>query len=405
MKKIYKILIILLLSWFSVLYLDTTQAVSCTLTGASFSKQTIAIGENVILTVTGQGCSGQTITTNVYGRYGLGKFLVKTVAMSFINNPTAATGTVSFTASDFSGRTGDTKIFLEAATLDNSSKINSQYDAVVKVPNAGSCQLGSAQWQTNFNASPILGSPLHMIVNGAGCVNYGVSFKIYTADTFTYSIDTVNGKFDSTGTKIDVIWTANNKNDNRPVASRIGNYNFYFIASADQSKTTSNQIKIPTNSENGCLNCNGVYGVPMTSVACADGTTLPGGTYTYALTACRNNIGDAQGGNGDSDDGGGDDGGDKINPGADLSFPNPLQTNNIKKLLNKILSFAMAIGIPIAVVMIVYAGIMFLISQGNPSQVTKARTILMYAVIGLAVILIGKGFLTLIQSILDLGNG
>ena len=60
--------------------------------------------------------------------------------------------------------------------------------------------------------------------------------------------------------------------------------------------------------------------------------------------------------------------------------------------------------IPIAVAMIVYAGILFLTSQGDPGKITKARQVLTYAVIGLAIILIGSGFITLIQSILELGG-
>ncbi|MBI2062491.1 MAG: hypothetical protein HYT64_02280 [Candidatus Yanofskybacteria bacterium] len=62
------------------------------------------------------------------------------------------------------------------------------------------------------------------------------------------------------------------------------------------------------------------------------------------------------------------------------------------------------LAIPIAVAMIVYAGILFLTSKGDTGQVTKARDVLKYAVIGLVIILIGSGFVTLIQSVLELGG-
>lgn len=90
--------------------------------------------------------------------------------------------------------------------------------------------------------------------------------------------------------------------------------------------------------------------------------------------------------------------------GGRFSFKNPLRSKTILDLLDGILGFAMWIGIPIAVIMILYSGIMFLFSQGSSGALTKARSILQYAIIGLAVILVGKGFLTLIQSILDLAN-
>ncbi|GEM_PF-3407171 len=93
------------------------------------------------------------------------------------------------------------------------------------------------------------------------------------------------------------------------------------------------------------------------------------------------------------------------NPGADFSFPNPLQSQTVMELLNGIIDLAYKIGLPIAVAIIIYSGIMFLTSGGNPGKVTKARTILLWAVVGLIVLFIGKGFFTLIQSILDLANG
>src|SRR3989338_830284 len=96
--------------------------------------------------------------------------------------------------------------------------------------------------------------------------------------------------------------------------------------------------------------------------------------------------------------------GQPVNPGTDFSFPNPLQTDTIYDLLDAIIQFAYRIGLPIAVAVIVYSGILFLAARGNPTTVTKARTILMYAVIGLAILFIGKGFLTLIESILNIGT-
>ena len=59
---------------------------------------------------------------------------------------------------------------------------------------------------------------------------------------------------------------------------------------------------------------------------------------------------------------------------------------------------------PIAVIMIVYAGVMFIFSKGDPQKVTTAKKILLYAVIGLAIVLINIGFKGLIDSILSAGQ-
>ncbi|MBI4158306.1 MAG: hypothetical protein HY505_01640 [Candidatus Yanofskybacteria bacterium] len=99
----------------------------------------------------------------------------------------------------------------------------------------------------------------------------------------------------------------------------------------------------------------------------------------------------------------------KGKPGEDQVFPfelkNPLLANNLLELIDVLATWLFNLSIPIVVVMIVYAGVMFLTSRGEPARVTKARQILLYAVVGFAIILIGKGFITLIESILNLGAG
>ena len=96
-------------------------------------------------------------------------------------------------------------------------------------------------------------------------------------------------------------------------------------------------------------------------------------------------------------------------PGEDQSFDfiidNPLKggADDLGGLVKVLAQWLFNLAIPIAVIMIIYAGVLFLTAQGNPTTITKAKDVLKYAVIGLAIILIGNGFVTLIQSILKLG--
>lgn len=96
-----------------------------------------------------------------------------------------------------------------------------------------------------------------------------------------------------------------------------------------------------------------------------------------------------------------------LNASADYEFiiDNPLTggANTVGELLKIIVSWIFRLAIPIAVAVIVYSGILFLTSKGDPGKVTKAREMLKYAVIGLIIIFIGSGFITLIRSILELG--
>ena len=87
-----------------------------------------------------------------------------------------------------------------------------------------------------------------------------------------------------------------------------------------------------------------------------------------------------------------------------FEFKNPIEAENLIDLLDVIATWLFNISIPIMVAMVLYAGITFLISRGEPSKLTQAKNILLYAVIGFSIILIGKGFITLIKSILNLGT-
>lgn len=102
---------------------------------------------------------------------------------------------------------------------------------------------------------------------------------------------------------------------------------------------------------------------------------------------------------------GGDVGG---GPGRETNFtfeiPNPIAAESFTDLINAIGKFIFNISIPIAVILIIVSGLKFLFSQGKPGKVAEAKKMLAYTLIGLTIIFIGKGFVTLIKSILDLGR-
>ena len=83
---------------------------------------------------------------------------------------------------------------------------------------------------------------------------------------------------------------------------------------------------------------------------------------------------------------------------------NPIASDDLISLVKAVGAWVYKLAFPVAVVMIIYAGALLMLSQGNTKLIERGRKMLLYAVIGLAVILIGRGFFTLIRSILDLGN-
>jgi|SRR3989344_5670968 len=105
----------------------------------------------------------------------------------------------------------------------------------------------------------------------------------------------------------------------------------------------------------------------------------------------------AQGGAGGdiTGSGGGGAGGDIGSPTGstkDLSplnpkFNNPLQADNFGELLNAIIKILITLGIPIAVIFIIYSGFLFVTARGNEEQIKKAKTTLLWTLVGIAVLL------------------
>ncbi len=85
------------------------------------------------------------------------------------------------------------------------------------------------------------------------------------------------------------------------------------------------------------------------------------------------------------------------------TIENPLKVNDFQSLLQTISSGLFTLAIPVAVVMYIYAGVLFLISRGDPSKTVQAKKVLLYTTIGLVVIFIGSGFIDLIKSVLNAG--
>ena len=66
--------------------------------------------------------------------------------------------------------------------------------------------------------------------------------------------------------------------------------------------------------------------------------------------------------------------------------------------LHEILRILFGILAAVAVLMIVIAGMRFVIAQGNPQDVAKARKTIIYSVVGLAVALTAEAIVSLVLS-------
>src|SRR3989344_7830338 len=80
-------------------------------------------------------------------------------------------------------------------------------------------------------------------------------------------------------------------------------------------------------------------------------------------------------------------GGYPLSTPTGTTVKSPLQVTSICGLLKKLYEAEVAIGIPVAVLFIVWAGFKFVLAQGNPKQLEKAKWNFFYTVIGIGIFL------------------
>lgn len=85
-------------------------------------------------------------------------------------------------------------------------------------------------------------------------------------------------------------------------------------------------------------------------------------------------------------------------PGV-ISLPNPLSVENFEELINVVINWLLVITLPIIVLLIVYAGFQYMFGGVNPELQRTSGKIVLYAVIGYAIILLSKVLLGVITGL------
>lgn len=88
--------------------------------------------------------------------------------------------------------------------------------------------------------------------------------------------------------------------------------------------------------------------------------------------------------NAETDTGNGSDTGTK----ATMTIKNPLNgIDDIPSFIKKLIEIVLYIGVPIVALAIIYTGFLFVQAQGSPEKITKAKSALLYTLIGAALLL------------------
>lgn len=86
--------------------------------------------------------------------------------------------------------------------------------------------------------------------------------------------------------------------------------------------------------------------------------------------------------------------------GSVIKFENPLKAESIPELLDALINFIFWIGITIAPIIFIIAGFLFVTAVGDTKRLETAKQMMLYAIIGLAVLLLAKGLVAVLKSII-----
>lgn len=82
-----------------------------------------------------------------------------------------------------------------------------------------------------------------------------------------------------------------------------------------------------------------------------------------------------------------------------IEITDPLSVKTIPELIGRIITTIGGVIAGISTIMLVWSGILFIISSGDPTKITKAKTALIYAIAGLFIGLAASGIVELIKFV------
>jgi hypothetical protein len=81
-----------------------------------------------------------------------------------------------------------------------------------------------------------------------------------------------------------------------------------------------------------------------------------------------------------------------------LELQNPLGYEKFSDLILKIANFIFTIALALAPLLIVVGGIYIIAAQGDPAKIQNGKNIILYSLIGLLIIFLSRGLVSLLRS-------
>lgn len=87
--------------------------------------------------------------------------------------------------------------------------------------------------------------------------------------------------------------------------------------------------------------------------------------------------------------------------GINFNIENPIKVKTIQEFIETLLNIVLVIGVPIVALAIIYCGFLFVKARGNSEEIKKAKSAIMYTIVG-AFLLLGAWVLaTAIRTTVD----
>lgn len=87
-------------------------------------------------------------------------------------------------------------------------------------------------------------------------------------------------------------------------------------------------------------------------------------------------------------------------PGPIIALCNPLAAHTLEELIEAIIDFIFWVAVALAPLMVLIGAFYFITSGGDPAKIQTAKNIILYTVIGLAIVMLAKGIIGAIKMVL-----
>lgn len=88
-------------------------------------------------------------------------------------------------------------------------------------------------------------------------------------------------------------------------------------------------------------------------------------------------------------------------PSLEVGLENPINIDSIEELILRIVEVVLFILYPIAILAIIYAGFKFITAQGKPDEISDAKTIFFWAVVGTGLLIGANVILALVRDTIE----